>query len=169
MCPLAGGASGRLPGIVESRYGKGRVIYFAPRLGEIYARYPFPLWRRLLETAARRVAARPPDVEVRAPLCVTAYSWEQSTTGGWIIHLINELDETGRPRGRMPEGKNPLYGSLPRGGTVPVDHVEILVRKPGATRAELPLEGRALTVVPEDGALRILLGRLEQHSLVVVS
>jgi hypothetical protein len=166
--PLAEGQTGQLPGIVESRYGKGRVIYLAPRLGESYARYPLLLWRRLLDTAVRRVAARPPDVEVRAPLCVTAYSWEQSTTGGWVIHLINDLDETGRPRGRMPQGRNPLYGSHPRGGSVPVDDVEIVVRKPGATRADLPLEGRMLPVTRQGDALRIRVGRLEQHSLVMV-
>lgn len=166
--PMVVGSTGRVPGIVESRYGKGKVIYLAPRFGEIYARYPFPLWRRLMDRAVREAAARLPPVEVRAPLCVTVYSWEQPERNRWVIHLINDLDQTGRPRGRMPEGKNQLYGSQPREGCIPVDGVDLVVRLPGAARAELPLEGRTLDVTRQDGALHIRIGRVEQHSLVVV-
>jgi hypothetical protein len=161
-------ASERAPGIVESRYGKGKVIYLSPRLGEIYARYPYPLWRRMMDRAVREAASRPPPVEVRAPLPVTVYSWEQPDEGRWVIHLINDLDQTGRPRGRMPENENALYGSRPREGCMPVDGVELIVRKPGATGADLPLENRSLETTSEGDAMRIHVGRVAQHSLITV-
>jgi hypothetical protein len=154
---------------VESRYGKGKVIYLAPRLGEIYARYPFPLWRRIMGRAVREAASRLPPVEVNAPLPVTVYSWEQPDKGRWVIHLINDLDQTGRPRGRMPEGTNALYGSRPREGCVPIDGVELIVRKPGATKTALPLEARVPQTAQDDDALRIEVGRVEQHCMVTVS
>ncbi len=170
MRPLRSGIQERFPGIVLSRHGKGRVVYLAPRLGEIYARYPFPVWRRILERAVREATATPPPVEVLAPLSVTLYVWEQAAENRWIIHLINDLDQTGRPRGRMAEGTNPLYGSQPREGAIPVEGVELLVRRPGSRLAELPLENRTLGMTREaDGALRIRVGRLVQHAMVVVS
>ena len=156
------------PGIVTHRYGKGRVVYIAPRLGEIYARYPYLMWRRVLRQALDFVAPRPASVEVSAPQCVTAYAWEQPGQNRWIVHLINDLDETGRPRGRMGAGKNHAPGSGPRTRTIPVEGVELTVRKPGATRALLPLEGKTIAVAQRDGALHIQVGRVEQHALIAV-
>jgi hypothetical protein len=158
----------RYPGIVTHRYGQGRVVYLAPRLGEIYARYPYAMWQRVLRRALDLVAPRPPAVEVSAPQCVSAYTWEQPDTHSWMVHLINDLDETGRPRGRMGAGRNQEAGSVPRTRTIAVDGVEVIVRKPGATRAHLPLEGRPLPVEHRDGALHIQVGRVGQHALIVV-
>jgi hypothetical protein len=59
-------------------------------------------------------------------------------------------------------------GAQPRTGTIPVDGVELLVRRPGATTAAAPLEGRQLPVEKTDQGLRIKLGRLEQHALIVI-
>jgi len=157
-----------LPGIVESRYGRGKVLYIAARVGEIYARYPFLVWRRLVAEALRRLASRPAPVEVRAPLCVTVFGWEQPASQRWVIHLLNDLDETGRPRGRMAFGKNDMYGSCPRTRTLPVRNIQLTIRRTGATRVYLPLEGRELTPrVLKDG-LRVRLPRLEQHAMLVV-
>jgi len=160
--------SNRYPGIVRHGYGKGKVVYIAPCLGQIYARYPYTMWQRVLRHALDLVAPRPAGVAVSAPQCVTAYAWEQPPQRRWIVHLINDLDETGRPRGRMGAGRNDQAGSFPRTRTIPVDGVEVIVRKPGATRASLPLEGRELAVAQRDGALHIQVGRVDQHTLIVV-
>jgi len=165
--PMAGG-EGRLPGIVENRFGKGRSIYISPRLGEIYARYPFMLWRRLVRKAMDRVASRPAPVEVTGPLCVTAYSWEQAGQNRWVIHLINDLDETGRPRGRMAFGKNDFYGSCPRTRLISAEGIDVTVRKAGATRAHLPLEGKELPVRKIKDGLKVRIRRMDQHAMIVV-
>jgi len=157
-----------LAGIVESRYGKGKVVYIATRLGETYARYPFLLWQRLMARALKCVAPRPQPVEVKAPLCVTAYSWDQPDQNRWVIHLLNDLDECGRPRGRMGTGKNDLYGSCPRTATVPVKGIEVTIRKPGATRVSLPLEGKELKVRPVKGGIKVRVNRMGQHVMLVI-
>ena len=158
-----------LPGIVENRFGKGRVIYIATRLGEAYARYPYPIWRRLMKKAIDRVSARPSPVDVKGPLCVTAYCWEQSDNNRWIIHLLNDLDQTGRTRGRMGTGKNDMYGSQPREGAVPVGSIELIIRKPGAVKAELPLDGIELPVRKlKDGRIKVRIRKMDQHVMIVV-
>jgi len=163
----------RLPGIVESRFGKGRVVYLCNRIGETYSRHPFELWRRLLREAVTRVAARPPAVEVRAPLCVTQHAWEQAEHNRWVVHLINDLDEAGRPRNRLPgehdQGKNHIYGCAPRNRTIPIHDVDVIIRKPGATKAALPLEGRDLAVRKVRDGIKVRIRRLEQHAMIVVS
>ena len=158
-----------LPGIVEHRYGKGRVIYLAPRFGEIYARFAFPHWRRLLDTVLKRVAAAPAPIRVKAPLCVSAYAWEQTDKNRWVIHLINDLDETGRPRGRVYSAKNDAAGSLPRTRTIFVEDIELTVLKSGATKVELPLEGKRLRARKIRGGIAVNLKRMDQHALLVVS
>jgi hypothetical protein len=159
-----------LPGIVEHAFGKGKVIYFAPRLGQKYARFPLELWRRVLEQAVRRVANRPPPVEVQGPLCVSAACWDQPDQDRWVVHLINDLDETGRPRIRMTLAGDvsTWSGNQPRTRIIPVDGVELLIRRPGATAAHLPLEGRQLPVEKTDQGLRIKVGRVEQHCMIVI-
>jgi hypothetical protein len=158
-----------LPGIVASGYGKGKVLYIAARLGETYARYPFLIWRRLMAEALKRVTPRPAPVEVEAPLCVTSYAWEQPADNRWVIHLLNDLDETGRPRGRMSAGKNDMYGSCPRTRTVPVENIVLTLRKRDATRAFLPLEGKELKVRKVRDGIKVRLRRLDQHALIVVA
>ncbi len=157
-----------LAGIVESRYGKGKVVYVAARLGETYARYPFQLWRRLMAKALKIVSPRPQPVEVKAPLCVTAYAWDQPAQNRWVIHLLNDLDESGRPRGRMGSGKNDMYGSCPRTATVPVGGIEVTIRKAGATRVSLPLEGKDLKVRQVKGGIKVRINRMLQHAMLVI-
>jgi hypothetical protein len=157
-----------MPGIVENRFGAGRAIYIAPRLGEMYARYPYASWRRLMQKALDRVAPAPAPVEVKAPLCVSAYAWEQPQNNRWVIHLLNDLDEAGRTRGRMGGGKNDFPGSRPREGTIPVEGIDVTIRKAGAKRAYLPLENQELPVRQVKGGIKVRIRRMDQHTMVVV-
>jgi hypothetical protein len=162
-------ATQAIPGIVEHRYGKGKVIYLAPRFGEIYARFPFPHWRRLFETALARVASRPAPIETDAPRSVSIYAWNQPAASRWVIHLINDLDESGRVRGRVYSEKNQSPDCVPRTRTIAIEDIEVTVRRPGISRVELPLEKKRLVVRKVRGGIRFTLKRLEQHALVVVS
>ncbi len=86
------------------------------------------------------------------------------------MHLINDLDETGRPRVRMTLAGDvsTWSGNQPRTKIIPVDGVELLVRRPDATEAYLPLENRQLPVEKTDQGLRVKVGRVEQHSMIVI-
>ncbi len=161
----------RWPAIVEHRFGRGRVIYLAWRFGEFYARMPHVPWRRVMETALRRVAAHPAPVEVLGPQCVSVASWIQKSQRRWVIHLINDLDENGRPRARMtPYDASPAWpGSQPRTRTIPVDGVELILRKRGLQKIELPLEGRTLQAKSTTDGYRVKVGRLGQHRLLVLT
>ena len=83
------------------------------------------------------------------------------------MHLINDLDETGRPRVRMTLAGDvsTWSGNQPRTKIIPVDGVELLVRRPDATEAYLPLENRQLPVEKTDQGLRVKVGhvRAAQH------
>ena len=166
---LKAGRQQKIPGIVENRYGKGRAIYLSPRFGEIYARFPFLPWRRLLAEALDRVASRPAPVTVKAPLCVSIHTWEQPAQNRWVIHLLNDLDETGRPHGRMVFAPNDVAGSFPRTRTMSVRNVDVIIRKPGASRAELPLEGVELPVRKVKDGIKVRIRTLDQHAMIVVS
>jgi hypothetical protein len=156
------------PGVVTHRYGKGRAVYIAPRFGEMYARYPYPMWQRVLRKALEFVTPRRPDVEVNAPQCVTAYTWNQAAENRWVVHLVNDLDEIGRARGRMGAGKNQEPGSAPRTRIIPVEGIDLIVRKPGATRAWMPLEGKELPVRRIKDGIKVRLRRMAQHAMIVI-
>lgn len=158
------------PGIVENTFGKGKTVYVSQRFGETYGRLPFPVWRRVMERALAYVAPRPPPIEVKAPLSVSVALWEQpQAKGRWVIHLLNDLDVTGRPAARGYGGlKTGKTGARPREGVLPVDGVEVMVRKPGATHAYAPLTGKPFATEGRGDGLLIRVGRVEQHALVVV-
>jgi hypothetical protein len=44
----------------------------------------------------------------------------------------------------------------------------VTVRRPGASKADLPLEGRRLPVKKIKGGIRFVVPRLDQHALIVV-
>jgi hypothetical protein len=121
-----------------------------------------------MQKALDRVAPAPAPVEVKAPLCVSAYAWEQPQNNRWVIHLLNDLDEAGRTRGRMGGGKNDFPGSRPREGTIPVEGIDVTIRKAGAKRAYLPLENQELPVRQVKGGIKVRIRRMDQHTMVVV-
>jgi hypothetical protein len=87
-----------------------------------------------------------------------------------VIHLINDLDETGRPRGRLSSEKDEVNHPMaaPRTRVIPVGGLQVLVRKPGATAARLPLEKRSLEARPTKDGLLVEVGCIEQHLMLVV-
>ena len=56
-------------------------------------------WRTLFKHALDNVA-KPSPIELDAPICVSIYHWLKED-GSIVIHLINDLDENGRLRGRL--------------------------------------------------------------------
>lgn len=158
------------PAVVQNTFGKGKVVYISTRFGETYARLPFPLWRKVMELALKFVSPTQQPIEVKAPACVTVKAWEQPQENGrWVIHLLNDLDATGRAAGRGYGGlNNGRANARPREGTVPVDNVEILVRKDGAKSARLVPQNCALKVEQVDGGLLIKPGPLDMHTMIVV-
>ena len=58
--------------MIESTYGKGRVIYLPFDISWSFFRYGHEYLARIMELALRQVAAEPPPVEVEAPTIVEA-------------------------------------------------------------------------------------------------
>ena len=93
------------PAMVENRFGKGRCIYFAPRVFHSFADHKTPEIRKLV---AGRLLAREfalAAVRLEAPGCVKLSAFERPHEGRWIIHLVNNQSNPGdtyRPIHHLP-------------------------------------------------------------------
>lgn len=97
------------PFLLRHSFGRGRVSYFAARLGQAYDKYSYPYLRRLLADEVSWAAGGPPAVSVGAPLSVMATYWTQTLPDGrsrLVIHLLNET--AGQGRARLGRGGWPL-------------------------------------------------------------
>ena len=118
------------PGIVERKFGKGRIIYLA--LGFSLKNGCHPLWRRtLMEQLLRRLSGEEPQIRIQAPPCVKAVFFRQGRTR--IIHLVNELSPQGGDA--YAEERIPVSLDLFLNGPAPSD-VSFPVLEDGA-RADL--------------------------------
>lgn len=91
-----GGGPASLPGLIARKYGKGRVVYLAAGVDHALWSYAYPYQRVLLAKALAWAAAKPPPIEILAPMCVQATFWHQ-TVGDrrrLAIQFFNGLNTT---------------------------------------------------------------------------
>jgi hypothetical protein len=79
--------------------GKGRVVYFAPPIGNRYLEFGVPAHRELIASAVRWAAGEEPPVRLEnAPRTMALTAFEQNDGGRLVIHLVNSVrDETLKP------------------------------------------------------------------------
>lgn len=147
--------------------GKGRVVYFAAGIDGANFSYAWPYQRVLLARAMRWVAASPPPLEVKAPMCVQSTFWSQPHAGGErrIVHLFNGLNTTadhGAQEAEVPlrEEEVPIHGmELRASGPPPAaawaepGHTALTMRRDGeSTVISVPPVAVHLAVVLEPAA-----------------
>lgn len=81
-------------GLVESRFGAGKVFYFPADLTWTYFRLGEPHVAALLEQAIREAAGQAPPVEVTAPSIVQAMTYVQGRR--LVVQLLNDISSLGR-------------------------------------------------------------------------
>lgn len=148
------------PGVVENKFGAGKVIYFPADLTWSYFRLGDPHVGGLLDQAIREAAAQPPPLEVTAPSIVQAMPFIQQGDR-LIVHLVNDISSLGRSQNVKGESLRE------RTEVIPVHDIKLTFRDsrwqrftlvPGGTelKAEITPQGRTVTLPP-----------LQIHALVV--
>jgi hypothetical protein len=87
------------PPVVCRNYRKGRVVYMASPLGEIYGRYGHDDTRRQIANAVRWAAQGAGPVEIDGPPTIEAVLWQAGDGVHWL-HLVNTAG-AGPLRARM--------------------------------------------------------------------
>lgn len=151
------------PAIVARTHGLGRVVYLAAGFDAAYYLYPYPYQRLILNEAIRWAAAGPPDVEVRAPLCVQATVMRQKKDGErLIVHLFNDVNTTAFHA--KPDEDVPL-----REEVLPI-HDVTLTFAPGLKIRRFHLEPDGQVLEPKtdaEGRATVVVPRLDVHAMVV--
>jgi hypothetical protein len=130
--PPSGEKGERLPAIVTSTFGKGRVVYFAAGFDAANYNYSYPYHRLLLKNAIDWAAMTAQPISVEAPMCVHAVPMRQTKNGErLIVHLYNDVNTTANHA--RPDDDIPL-----REETLPIHDIRVSFRdyKLGRTHLE---------------------------------
>ena len=147
------------PAIIESTYGKGKVIFLPHDLSWSFFRFGQEHWSRMMELALREVAAAPPPVEVVAPRIVQAMTHTQD--GRLVVHLLNDLSSLGRAQNIAGES---LYE---RREVIPIHDITLTFRDKKWSRFLLVPGNKPLQSVATRDGLTVTVPQLDIHAMVV--
>jgi hypothetical protein len=180
---VAGGEIERLPAVIASEFGKGRVVFFPAGVDKAMFFFPNTYMRQLLANAVRWTARDvPPPLEVRGPLLLAATFRTQPETKRVVVHLLNDHSSYGRhsiyqklaPLPRELEKKlgfpdqSELRGTWPvREEVIPLHDLVVRCRLPGVVRATQQPENLPLPLRKTAGGVEVTVPKLLMHSMVV--
>ena len=147
------------PGVIESSYGKGKVIYIPADISWAFFRYGHEFLARLMELALRDVASEPPPVEVEAPAVVQAMTHRQGKR--LVVHLLNDVSSFGRSANARGES---MYI---RRKILPIHDIRVTFRDKAYRRFLLVPGGTDLSATPTADGLTVVVPRLDIHAMVV--
>jgi hypothetical protein len=147
------------PAIIETSYGKGKVIYIPMDLSWIVFRYGYAHFARMLELALRETASAPPPVEVTAPSIVQTMVHVQGDR--LVVHLLNDISSLGRSQNVAGQS---LYE---RREVIPIHDIALTFRDTDLHHLFLMPGHKPLTPVTAPQGLTVTLPPLEIHAMVV--
>jgi hypothetical protein len=145
--------------VIESTFGKGKVIYLPFDLSWSFFRYGHEYLGRMMELALRQVASEPPPVEVAAPSIVQATVHAQP--GRVVVNLLNDISSFGRSQNVAGES---LYM---RHEVIPMHDITVTLRNTNLKRFTLVPGRSALQPTKGDEGLTVTVPRLDTHCMVV--
>ncbi len=145
--------------LVQSGYGKGRVIYIPFDISWSFFRYGHEYLARMMELALREAAAEPPPVEVDAPAIVEAMPQVQGDR--LVVHLLNDASSTGRSQNVAGES---LYV---RREVIPIHGIRVTFRDRSFRRFLLVPGKKPLVPTDTPAGWQVTVPRLEMHCMVV--
>jgi uncharacterized membrane protein len=149
------------PFLVLSKYGKGRVAYFAAAIDQSYFVTPYQYERPLIANAIRWAAGdNPPLVEVEAPMCVQATHYTQNEGKRLVVHLVNEINTTANRA--LPESNPSL-----REEVIPLAGIRVTLRDPAFRSVHLEPGHLELPIQRTERGLEVTVPELRLHSMVV--
>ncbi|MBI5818603.1 MAG: beta-galactosidase trimerization domain-containing protein [Verrucomicrobia bacterium] len=147
------------PAIIESTYGKGKVIYLPDDISTSFFRFGHEHWARMMELALRETASAPPPVEVTAPRLVQAMTHTQGNR--LVVHLLNDVSSLGRSQNVAGES---LYE---RREVIPIHDITLTFRDRSLRRFQfIPGNTELKAAQTKDGWL-VTVPRLNMHGMVV--
>ena len=146
-------------GLVESSFGRGKVVYFPGDISWSFFRCGDEHLARLMELALRQVASAPPPVEVEAPRTVQSMVHVQGDR--LVVHLLNDISAPWRSQNVVGES---LYM---RRETIPVHDLAVTFRDKSMTRFRLVPGNTELTPEESPDGWRVRIPRLDVHLMVV--
>ena len=146
-------------GLVESSFGRGKVVYFPGDISWSFFRCGDEHLARLMELALRQVASAPPPVEVEAPRTVQSMVHVQGDR--LVVHLLNDISALGRSQNVVGES---LYM---RRETIPVHDLAVTFRDKSMKRFRLVPGNTELTPEESPDGWRVRIPRLDVHLMVV--
>lgn len=93
-----------LPGVVASRYGKGRVVYLASSLESLYTSTGWQAIGRFLRQTVESAARTPPPYQVDGPSTLITNMTEKGNLR--VLHLLNWTSNPDNEGGYLPPIKN---------------------------------------------------------------
>ncbi|MFA7002834.1 MAG: beta-galactosidase trimerization domain-containing protein [Verrucomicrobiia bacterium] len=147
------------PAIIESTYGKGKVIYLPHDISTSFFRFGHEHWARMLELALREAASEPPPVEVIAPRIVQAMTHAQGNR--LVVHLLNDISSLGRSQNVAGES---LYE---RREIIPIHDIKLTFRDPKLNRFLLVPGNKPLQPTATKDGLTVTVPKLDIHAMVV--
>ena len=154
------------PAIVENRFGKGRAIYFAPKVFAGYACRGIPEIRKLAARwlPSRRLSRAP--VRLQAPSSVEMTAFERPEEGRWIVHLVNF--QSIPARSYFESGDKKLTLPLTE-DVLPVHDVVLRARlgKHTLKRVTLQPSGKRLKAVKQGTETIVHIPKIHIHEIVV--
>jgi hypothetical protein len=145
--------------LIESTYGKGRVIYVPFDLTWSYFRYGHEYLGRMMELALRQVASEPPPVEVTAPSIVQATVHTQPRR--LVVNLLSDISSFGRSQNVVGES---LYL---RREVIPIHDLTVTFRDTSLKRFMLVPGRSELQPTKTDDGLTVTVPCLDIHCMVV--
>ena len=151
-----------MPGVVTNLYGKGKVVYLPGGFDAAYYLYAYPYQRLILRHTIDWVASGPPPMRVEAPMCVHATLMRQTKVGErLVVHLFNDLNTTAHHA--FPNDDVPL-----REEVVPIRDIAVtFAPQYRIGRVHLQPEGKELEIRKTAAGSRVIVPRLDVHSMVV--
>jgi type 1 glutamine amidotransferase len=148
------------PSLLTRTVGKGRVVYAAASLGEIYLQYSHPDTRTLICNAVTWTAGSPPPVTAETFGTVEVVPWWDERKNETIIHLLN--------RTAAGPAQNMVGAMIHE--TIPVHDVEVSVdRSLAGKRVTFQPSGRAAKTRVDGERLIISVDKLEEWEIIVLS
>ena len=146
-------------GVIETTYGKGRVIYIPADISWAFFRYGHDFLGRIMELALRDVASELPPVVVEAPRVVQAMTHQQGNR--LVVHLLNDISSFGRSANVRGES---MYI---RREVLPIHDIRVTFRNPAYRRFRLVPGDTDLAATQTDEGLTVVVPRLDIHAMVV--
>lgn len=147
------------PGIIETTYGKGKVVYIPADLSWAFFRYGHDFLGRFLELAVRQAAAEPPPAEVEAPAVVQTMTHQQDHR--LVVHLLNDISSFGRSQIVVGES---LYI---RREVLPIHDIRVTFRDTTLKHFRLVPGDTELVPTQGENGLTVTVPRLDIHAMVV--